>query len=314
MCVRVITVHCMKIPHSYIPLTEFQEQVLEGEMLGDGHLCISDAAINAKLMISRSIKDEEYLKYEQSVWQNYIKHNDIHYTKLFNNTYEQCSFYTKNNEAFTREQVRWYKDKVKFSPRDLKLSPVAIAHWICDDGHVTFNKLPYRFKIELSTHGFIKDDVDFLANQLCEMYKERFMVKLKNRKDKKYYIIRAYDSACRAVFEDIDPYFKMTRKRIWNKPESRFYSNQPPKQISKVDLFIERKRQVSEILSQVDQIPTHDLATKLGYKINKNGTINYCTLYKILKPYLDSGKIEKIHLNKENHSIIKVIKKCNSLE
>lgn len=300
----------MPIKHPFIPLTLYQEQVLTGLMLGDGHLAINGKAINASLMVSRAIKDKDYLQYEADLFQNLLapRYCDaVQYSKSFNKTHnrykEAYSFATSNNPSLTVHQKRWYQNKIKIVPLDLQLSSISVAHWVADDGSVDYNKLPYRLRLELSTHGFTKTEVEFLANLLNERYHEEFLVRGKNKKGKKYWIIKAYDSACRELFADIDPYFKMDRKRIWDKPESRFWTDQPERQISKVKIAGCRRELFRRIVENGNPITLKQIAEQLGYA--HNDRFDYRSVNRILKPYLESGQIIK-DMDKHNNNLITI--------
>jgi hypothetical protein len=286
-------------PHPRIELTELQREALIGSMLGDGHLAICKKAINAHLMIFRATKDKEYLEYEASIFQNYLKYPYMACIK-YAESKDGYSFATTNNPAFTEFQSLFYKDKKKIIPPNLELSAISIAHWIADDGSVLFNKLPYRFVVEFSTHGFSEQEVNFLADLLKKRYNEDFLVRPKNRRDKKYFIIKAYDSACRVMFSDIDNHFKMIRKRLWDKPESRFYSDPPERQRSMVKDFAARKIKLSKIIESVDSISIAQLIQELNYK-------SYGALYNLLEFYLNK-QIISIEKDSNNFEIIKVNK------
>jgi len=283
----------MSRPHQKIELTSLQDQVLTGLMLGDGSLTkgSGDANRNAHLVVGRAKKDADYLKYEANIFRNLLAPKYQKCPELIvcldpspdNRTgkvYPKCDFRSINNLIFTDWHNVWYrkinKENVsngflKIVPQNLQLSSITIAHWIADDGHIALAKpnLSYRFKLAISTNGFSKIEVEFLASLLNERYKEKFNV-FCNRNQ--YYIL-AYDSACRAIFADIDPYFKMNRKRIWDKPESRFWSNQPERQVSSKDLFEWRVEKMEEIILNNDHLSLSELKMQLNYQ-GKSGDLN----------------------------------------
>lgn len=285
----------MSINHPYIKLTEYQDQVLTGLMLGDGHL--DKVNKNAHLSLNRSIKDLEYLKFESNIFynfltplfQNHLVKMTLSFDKRSSKYYEGCYFRTARNGSLTEYHYKWYNG-TKILPKDLKLSSPTMAHWIADDGHITYNKLPYRFVLELSTHSFTENEVEFLIKLLSDRYKEKFLPSFKN---KKYFIIKAYDSACRSIFKDIDPYFKMIRKRIWDMPESRFYSNIPERQISTKDEFAKRAFKMQEIFNNNNSISLKELKNQLLY----GDKVSYNSLRSILLPFKD--KITKVYEDKK---------------
>src|ERR1700686_1390993 len=309
----------MRKPHPHIPLTDLQHNTLIGLMLGDGHLTMGDSNINARLMVGRSIKDENYLRYEMDIFENFLSPRyqdkipgyDTSIDKRTGKAKNECNFSTSAHPSFTPYYLSWYKDidgkRTKIIPSNLQLNEQIIAQWIADDGSVGYNKLPYRFVVEISTHGFTQDEVNFLSKLLSDRYHEEFLVRPKNRKGKQYFIIKVYDSACRVMFADIDQSFKMTRKRLWDKPESRFYLDPPVRQRSMLKDFAVRKSLVKDIIDLGKNIKLLDLANKLGFVYNNK--VEYKSVDRLLKPYLDNGLISKFYDNNDNNTCYLLIKK-----
>lgn len=304
--------------HPYVPLAEYQHQVLTGLMLGDGHLCLQKRSINASLMVFRALKDQKYLQYEADLFHNLLApayQNGIKYNKsqntLTGDIKEGYTFATINAPCLTEYHSKWYRDvnskRIKIVPTDLQLSAISIAHWIADDGNVAFNKLPYRLVLELSTHGFTETEVRFLCELLSKRYHEEFLPRAKNRKGKRWWIIKAYDSACRALFLDIDPHFKMDRKRIWDKPESRFWNEPPERQIHRMRITTARRELLTQIIAKGEPITMKELA--MQFKCIHNGGIEYRAINDLLQPYLDSGEVIKdIDNHNNNTTTIRIIK------
>jgi hypothetical protein len=263
--------------HPFVKLSVFQQQVLTGLMLGDGHLGKLKSNKNAKLSLSRSIKDLSYLQYEFGIFEDFV--NKIYYDysidKRSNKSRDCCSFATIASPTFTKYHDLWYVDKKKIVP-EIELSAVAMAHWIADDGHLSFNKLPYRLTLELATHSFTKIECMYLISLLESRYNEKFILAPK----KKGFIIRAYDSATRAIIADIDQVFKLTRKRIWDKSESRFYQDVPPRQVSTTDSFKLRKELLDNIINNKQEISLQQISKQLGYACFKR-----TWMIKLLKSY-----------------------------
>jgi hypothetical protein len=272
-------------------------------MLGDGHLSIAANNINAKLMVGRAVKDEEYLRYEMSIFDNFLppahQNGQIYYNRSVDKrtgaARAGCSFVTVASPSLTAYHTLWYKPiegtYKKVVPSVVELNAQIIAHWLADDGSIDYNKLPYRLRTEISTHGFSQEEVQYLASLLNERYQENFLVRPKHRKGKTYYIIKVYDSGCRAMFADIDVFFKMGRKRIWDKPESRFYTDQPKRQTNIGQLASKRKAIIDKIIRDRLPITMKVLARELG--LEYNGKTDYKMLNKFLQPYLDDGSIVK---------------------
>jgi len=305
--------------NNYIELSIIQKEAFIGSMLGDGHLSLNGK--NALYRILRSIKDDSYLMYEASLFKNLltqVSNFGIKYSSYFDKrtcqTYYSCYFATQSNSVFTEQHKAWYNlvdDKyIKTIPNDIKLSSLTMAHWFADDGTIKTPNLPYRFIINFATDGFTKEEVFFLKNLLIDRYNEKFNVCNKNNK----FFISAYDSASRAIIKDIDPVFKLSRKRIWDTLDSRYYYNKPHKQISISDSFKNRKEILEKIISSYDCISMLELAKQLNYWVSSKNEPNYLLINKLLKPYIDSNIVYKETYPGTNMKLIKIIKSKRARE
>lgn len=165
-------------------LTDIQDKVLIGGLLGDFSLYQYKNQINSGIAISRAIKDIEYLKYQFDLFKEFcpagIKIRNT-FDKRTNKTYTGCSFRTQVAEVFTPYKQKWYPEGIKIVPRDLKLTPLICAIWFCDDGSVVYtgsNKLGRR--ISLYTDSFLKEEVEFLQCLLKDTINVSFMITRKN--------------------------------------------------------------------------------------------------------------------------------------
>lgn len=160
-------------------LTLEQEEILTGLMLGDGCLAIHKNGKNAQLSITRQAKDKKYLEYHALIFKEYNpKIIDCQsYDKRTNKIYYSSIFKTPVNEEFTKFQKIWYtkinnKNK-KILPLSLKLTPLTIATWFADDGHITISNKGYN--ISLATDGFTHLEVEILQKKL-ENFKLKFSI------------------------------------------------------------------------------------------------------------------------------------------
>lgn len=305
----------MPAPLPQIELSLLQIEAITGSLLGDGTLnrkknrTGTKIVGNASLTITRSIEDIDYLKYEASIFEScislkcpikYLSYFDRR--KGFEKTYYKCRFSTCSNITFSELHHKWYRQNdagknIKIVPNDIKLSALTIAHWLADDGSVKLkisNNIP-RFEIRFSTESFTRDAVQFLVSLLEDRYKEKFTI-YKRKQGIDQYIISGLDSASRAIISDIDTCFQMTRKRLWDDPEARFYINQPERQLNRKQSLREKKKEFFKTLSLHQQISARDLAKQLGYWFTSDirDEPNYHTLNKMIGPYLKSGWVEKL--------------------
>jgi hypothetical protein len=288
-------------PNPPIQLTELQEEALIGSLLGDGHLeAPTSTNGNSLLRIQRTANDANYLIYEWYIFNNFLPPAFKEGIKYINTTdkntgktYYKCYFKTSSNPTLTNYRNKWYRQNnkgkfVKVVPLDLKLTAKIIAHWLADDGNISCIHTPYRFVIRFATDGFTKTEVEFLISLLKDRYNEDFYI----HKAANSFIISASDSASRVLIADIDDYFIMQRKRLWDDPETRYYVNQPERQIIPHNIFMQRKDKLEEIISSTNNcISLIDLSQQVEYWDKNKQRPNYPKINKLLQPYLDSGRI-----------------------
>lgn len=165
-------------------LTNIQEQVLIGGLLGDTYLYQYKNQINSGIAIGRAIKDIEYLKYQFELFKDFcpagIKIRNT-FDKRTNKTYTGCSFRTQVAEVFAPYKQKWYPNDIKIVPRDLELTPLICAIWFCDDGSIVYSgpSLQSR-RISLYTDSFSKKEVEFLQSLLKETIGVSFRITRKN--------------------------------------------------------------------------------------------------------------------------------------
>jgi hypothetical protein len=205
-------------------LTENQEQILVGSLLGDAYIYQYKNQLNAGLAIGRAYKDLEYLKYQYDIFKHFckskIKKRD-YLDKRTNKIYENVYFRTQVSEIFSNYKDKWYDNGLKIIPRDIKLSPLICAIWFCDDGSaVRYAKNKDRIKISIATDGFRKDDVVFLCSLLNkQLGTTKFSYSRKNScKDvnKGYFIYGYHNEACKFI-KYIEPVFPESMSRKSNK-------------------------------------------------------------------------------------------------
>lgn len=181
-------------------LTFFQNNVLVGLMLGDGF--ISNRNTPA-LRVNRSIKDENYLRWQWEVFRNFCTTEPWLHTKFDkkrNKKYFGISFTTAGIPAFRKIRKQWYQGHTKVIPKDIKLNSQILAIWLCDDGCITINKKTGLLSLKFATNGFRKSDVQILCNLLLKRYTNCSFTVSKNGKG---YVIRAANKATLAFINDV---------------------------------------------------------------------------------------------------------------
>lgn len=69
--------------------------------------------------------------------------------------------YTPAYVEMQAQRTRWYPENKKIVPRDIKLSPIALAHWFCGDGTSSD-----QGDLRICTNGFTEADTQFLVQKL----------------------------------------------------------------------------------------------------------------------------------------------------
>ncbi len=207
-------------------LTKTQKDILIGSLLGDGSLYMHPHGIHPSFIITRSTSDLQYLKHEFGVFENLCStgiKNKIIYDKRTKRHYNRSYFCTKNVKEFDQYYKDWYAGGPKTVPRSLKLSPLSMAIWFCDDGTIIYTTPSKRsIQITLSTDSFIKNDVEFLAKTLSDRYGDNFRV----TRHGTHFVIRVSTFGSTQLIKEIDQYIPSgvcTRKtKLWKNKINKF--------------------------------------------------------------------------------------------
>jgi len=152
-----------------IELTQQEKEVIVGTTLGDG--CIRLEHTNARLNCYHSLHQLEYVKYKGE----FLKRLGIKisenlkpiFDKRTKKTYEHVNLGIKTNPALNEFYNMFYKDGVKYIPKDCfkYYSPLAMAIHFMDDG--------YKFEnggYGIATNSFTKQDLEIFTMFLLETY------------------------------------------------------------------------------------------------------------------------------------------------
>lgn len=122
-------------------LNEDQIELLNGAMLGDGHIGIGgNRSINAKFSYSSNRKDHVDYVFEQfkEYCSSGVKYRE-YFDKRTNKIYRQYAFVTRQLPQFTEVHRKWYIDKKKIIPSDLILKQKTVLLWYIGDGSLNKN-------------------------------------------------------------------------------------------------------------------------------------------------------------------------------
>lgn len=138
-------------------LTDYQKEIIDGELLGDGHVSFRGEYKNAFMSWNFKRLDHILLIYDELCDLNpeYSTRTDIEG--------EGYRIWTQCNEYLTQQHNRWYKDYIKIVPRDIVLTPTVCFHWYIGDGCLTNNA------ITLCSMGFTYEENIFLSEKLNEL-------------------------------------------------------------------------------------------------------------------------------------------------
>ncbi len=206
-------------------LTKEQHEILIGGLLGDFCLFQQKSAINPLLVVGRSSKDLDYLKYEFEIFKEYCKQGITHHTKTikgYDKIYQIARFRTRSLPIFLPYKEKWYPNGKKIIPRDIELTPLTLAIWFCDDGCLTFKTNRSGGKdeamiLKFASHGFSEDDNIFLVSLLEKETNEKFYTyKYKNGT-----YIKGYTAAAKAFIKLTEAVLpnSMSRKYIWRRSD-----------------------------------------------------------------------------------------------
>lgn len=157
-----------KSQNSIIELSDEQTEILNGCLLGDGHLTKSN--INSSFNYLSSIRNHTKLIYTQfSGFGGSVKRKET-YDKRTLNIYISYRYLTKTNETFTKLRNIWYPSGIKIIPKNLKLTKLTCLYWYIGDGSLSQNyKKKETSYLKLSTNNFTCADIDnILLPQLNE--------------------------------------------------------------------------------------------------------------------------------------------------
>ncbi len=289
-------------------LSDLQNELIDGAMLGDGCIYVPKNATNLtnpRFVCQRNINDLEYLKFQENILHNICSDKAIHisksYDKRHDKYYEWCRLNTRNSELLRYQYERWYKNRIKTIPDDLVLTKFNIAIWFADDGTVYHpgkqeNK---NLKFSFATHGFKKDEVYKLKCLLDTRYNTKFrMYTIPGRNQ---YSISGSNCQARLLFADIDEAFPISMSRksnIWRKSIVDLFNassdtNHKPKDFS----LINRINILYSILNEQKTAKCIALDNNLFYIRNNSVLVVKSQVKEIFKKLIKDKIIEPINFD-----------------
>lgn len=180
-------------------LSEFQQQLILGCVLGDGYMRMKT---HAHLQITHSFKQKEYVDWKYQI----LKNLTITPPKTYKGNGDRVGyrFFTKSLPELTSIYKKFYSNKIKRVPKDIILKPVTLAVWYVDDGSRSYKSCYFN------TQEFDLESQNNLIKALSKL-----KIKARLNKDKQYFRIRVLTSSTPHLMNIIKPYvIKSMRYKI----------------------------------------------------------------------------------------------------
>jgi LAGLIDADG DNA endonuclease family len=147
-------------------LSEFQQAVLVGTLLGDGS--IAKHGHHHRLFIKHKAAHSALAAWKREIFNDFTS-MPLHRfdQRLGDRLYPCVQFVTRTSPIFSEWRQRFYREGRKIVPDDIAmlLAPVAVAAWFMDDGTAD------RAGVSFQTHSFSHAEVERLAAVLRDLYR-----------------------------------------------------------------------------------------------------------------------------------------------
>lgn len=168
----VIHIYGMTAAFSFTPT---QLSIITGSLLGDGNLS-KIRSKNGNSYFSKPQKSERrpYLEWHFDELSPFSSNLGDYKNKCQGKVYDRSQIATIAHPLFTDLRSIWYPSGKKIVPRNIELTPLAIAIWFFDDGS---NHLDSRM-CKFHTCAFERSDVNFLVDKLSEFGIDSYAARL----------------------------------------------------------------------------------------------------------------------------------------
>ena len=150
-------------------INNISKEIIFGSLLGDAKLELPPRGLNARFGFTQSLDKKDYfLSLLNSLSEICSgKYREISYLdKRTGKTYTNLNFWSKSLPMLNEFYSNFYAGKVKIVPIDLNLlTPLALAHWIMQDGSRGSSKGLY-----LCTDSFTFTDVQRLSQYVSNRF------------------------------------------------------------------------------------------------------------------------------------------------
>lgn len=140
---------------------------LNGELLGDAHLCSLCSYYSASVYYGSKYPD--YINYVSDTLNSFGIKQSGNINKHCYNSVFYYFYNSRRYEELLLLRKEWYSNGKKVVPRNLKLTPITCRQWFIGDGHLVNTKGWLSTGIQLCTCGFSITDTEFLLVKLNEL-------------------------------------------------------------------------------------------------------------------------------------------------
>jgi hypothetical protein len=146
-----------------LTMTERQEQLLTGMLLGDAHLERQSGALSARLKVEHSVAQSAYVNWKFAEWREWVRTppRERGRRNRLGTVSTNIGFTTLSHVEFEEFRQWFYRDRRKVVPEDLFLTPLSMAVWFMDDGS---RKSSQCRGLYLNTQSFTCSEVELLQS------------------------------------------------------------------------------------------------------------------------------------------------------
>ncbi len=162
-----------RIRKKELPLTEFQNKVLTGYLLGDGCLEIWNNSMAARLKVEQCLAQQEFVNWLFEIFGKFTRTPP-------KSKQNKSRFNTLSSNEFYEFHKMFYVKREKVVPKNIEqlLTPISLAVWFMGDGSIKSKECNGRI---LNTHGFTELEVAQLSQVLNDKFK--LLTSIRRQKD-----------------------------------------------------------------------------------------------------------------------------------
>ena len=183
-----------KLDYSKSHITDSMLEAVDGFLLGDGSIrCRPGARRNANFCWTQ--KHREMAEYVASFFQAYkpVVSDVTFWDDRYGKKYYSTKSSTCAHPDITAQYKRWYPNRVKKIPEDVRVTPASVMLWYLGDGDFSGRV------VRLHTQSFSTEEVKFVAARLSDV----FNIKTTTPRSGKGLYIRVATSDTKFFFKQI---------------------------------------------------------------------------------------------------------------